>query len=182
MTVGNRIREKRLELGLSVEELASMLGKNRATVYRYENGDIENMPTSLLEPIAKALHTTPSYLMGWEPEETKSTEPVCPSLGLDDRTQAFYFQLRSLGWSYEWSETEQLYLLSNGMASVKITVSEYQRLMEQSECFFRKELQKLILRSSALEPQAAHERTDISVTEEMIRHDDMLMDDDNIWK
>lgn len=66
MTIGNRIRKRRKEIKLSVEELAKLLGKNRATVYRYENGDIENLPTTILEPIARALKTTPAYLMGWE--------------------------------------------------------------------------------------------------------------------
>ncbi len=66
MTIGARIKQRRLEIEMSVEQLAEILGKNRATVYRYENGDIENLPTSILEPIAKALHTTPAYLMGYE--------------------------------------------------------------------------------------------------------------------
>ena len=65
MKVGDRIRAKRTDLGLSVDELAARLGKNRATIYRYEKGDIENLPVSVLEPLAEALQTTPSYLMGW---------------------------------------------------------------------------------------------------------------------
>ncbi len=65
MRIGDRIRDKRLELGLSVDELAARLGKNRATVYRYEKGDIENMPIGVLEPLAQVLQTTPSYLIGW---------------------------------------------------------------------------------------------------------------------
>lgn len=36
MTIGDRIRARRQELGFSVDELATRLGKNRATVYRYE--------------------------------------------------------------------------------------------------------------------------------------------------
>lgn len=32
-----------------------------------------------------------------------------------------------------------------------------------------------------LEPQAAHERTDIEVTDEMRKHDDDLMDNDDLW-
>ena len=66
MKIGTRIKQRRLEIGMSVEELADALKKNRATVYRYENGDIENMPTSILEPIARILNTTPAYLMGYE--------------------------------------------------------------------------------------------------------------------
>lgn len=66
MTIGDRIKARRIELGLSVEELAKRLGKNRTTVYRYETGYIENLPIDILEPIAEALQTTPQYLMGWE--------------------------------------------------------------------------------------------------------------------
>ncbi|MBR5305975.1 MAG: helix-turn-helix transcriptional regulator [Oscillospiraceae bacterium] len=66
MSIGQRIKQKRTELKMSADELAKRLGKNRATVYRYENGDIENLPIDILEPIAKALNTTPAYLMGWE--------------------------------------------------------------------------------------------------------------------
>lgn len=68
MTKGERIKARREELGLSVGELAELLNKSRATIYRYENGDIEDMPITVLEPLAKALNTTPAYIMGWEEE------------------------------------------------------------------------------------------------------------------
>ena len=67
MTVGDRIKKLRKEKGISVDKLAELIGKDRATVYRYESQDIEKMPTSVLEPLAKALGTTPAALMGWEP-------------------------------------------------------------------------------------------------------------------
>lgn len=73
MKIGERIRQRRKEIGLSVDELAEILGKNRATVYRYESNEIEKLPTTVLEPLAKALKTTPAYLMGWEDE--KKDEP-----------------------------------------------------------------------------------------------------------
>ena len=60
----NRIKKLRQERGLSVQELADMIGKNRATVYRYENGDIENMSSKAMHDLASALNTTPMYLMG----------------------------------------------------------------------------------------------------------------------
>ena len=69
MKIGQRIKLKREEIGLSVDELAELLGKNRATIYIYESNEIEKLPTTVLEPLAKALHTTPAYLMGWENEE-----------------------------------------------------------------------------------------------------------------
>ena len=57
---------------MSAEELAKRLGKDRSTIYRYEKGDIENLPLDILEPIAKALETTPQYLMGWEAVQKKN--------------------------------------------------------------------------------------------------------------
>jgi len=66
MNIGKRISMRRKELKISAEELGKKLGKDRSTIYRYEKGDIENLPLDILEPIAKALETTPAYLMGWE--------------------------------------------------------------------------------------------------------------------
>ena len=66
MTIGDRIKIRRKHLGMSADELGRRLGKDRSTIYRYEKGDIENLPLDILEPIAVALNTTPQYLMGWE--------------------------------------------------------------------------------------------------------------------
>lgn len=83
MSIGQRIRTMRIQQGLSIDDLAYRLGKNRTTIYRYENGDIENLPLGILDSLANALNTTPAYLMGWETsenntytvyEDTKTTE------------------------------------------------------------------------------------------------------------
>lgn len=66
MNIGKRIKERRKEIGMSAEELGRRVGKDRATIYRYEKGDIENLPLDVLEPVAEALRTTPQYLLGWE--------------------------------------------------------------------------------------------------------------------
>ena len=70
MKIGETIKQRRKKLGLSVDELATRLGKNRATIYRYENGDIESLPITVLEPLAKALQTTPAELLGMQDEVT----------------------------------------------------------------------------------------------------------------
>lgn len=69
MTIGERIKQRRIFLGLSADDLAGKLGKNRATIYRYESNFIEKMPTSIIQPLAEALQTTPAYLMGWQDED-----------------------------------------------------------------------------------------------------------------
>lgn len=67
MNFGERIKMRRQDLGISADELGKMIGKNRATIYRYEKGDIESVPISVLEPLALALDTTPTWLLDWEP-------------------------------------------------------------------------------------------------------------------
>ena len=66
MTTGQRMKNRRKAIGLSAERVAEILGVSPATIYRYENGDIEKVPGDRLAPIAAALQTTPAYLMGWE--------------------------------------------------------------------------------------------------------------------
>ena len=75
MGIGNRIKERREELGISAEKLGEMIGKAKTTIYRYESGFIESMPSTVLEPIAKVLKTTPAYLMGWTSEKSDSSIP-----------------------------------------------------------------------------------------------------------
>ena len=70
--IGQRIKTTSKELRITADDLAKKLGKDRSTIYRYEKGDIENLPLDILEPIASALETTPAYLMGWQEIEKKA--------------------------------------------------------------------------------------------------------------
>ena len=63
LTIGKQIRKRRKELKMSVDELAKRIGKDRSTIYRYENGDIEHLSLELLCPLADALETTPQALL-----------------------------------------------------------------------------------------------------------------------
>ena len=65
MTIGKQIRKRRKELKMSVDELARKVGKDRSTIYRYENGDIGNMPLELVSPMAEALKMTPQELLSF---------------------------------------------------------------------------------------------------------------------
>lgn len=85
MTVGDRIKARRIEMKMSVEELGKKLGKNRTTVYRYETGYIENLPIDILQPIADALNTTPQYLMGWVEEKTEKKQSAESELSMKKR-------------------------------------------------------------------------------------------------
>ena len=67
-TVGTRIRECRKEMGYSQETLAAMLYMKKTTICKYEK-DQHDIPSSVLVELAKALHTTPNYLLLGDVEE-----------------------------------------------------------------------------------------------------------------
>lgn len=76
MTIADRIRNRRIELGLSVDDLAQLLQKNRATVYRYESNYIKSYSPDVIESLAKALQTTPAYFYGYnEDSESSDIDP-----------------------------------------------------------------------------------------------------------
>ena len=76
-TIYDRIKSRRTELGLTVEELAHKMGyKDKSSISKIENGKAD-IPQSKIAAFADALQTTPAYLMGWEeqPEPKKPTIP-----------------------------------------------------------------------------------------------------------
>lgn len=91
MNIGMRIKQRRKELKISADELGARLGKDRSTIYRYEKGDIENLPLDILEPIAKALQTTPQYLMGWE--EVQKKNDILSDIVIKAKTDADFLSI-----------------------------------------------------------------------------------------
>lgn len=73
---GKRMQARRKQLGINADVLAEYLGVSRSTVFRYENGDIEKVPANLLSDIAKFLHTSEKYLMGWEDDPGSTSSPL----------------------------------------------------------------------------------------------------------
>lgn len=69
MTTGERIRQLRIEHQMTQEELGAKVGVQKAAIYKYENGLVVNLKRSILEKLALALDTTPTYLMGMEDSE-----------------------------------------------------------------------------------------------------------------
>ena len=114
MRIGERIKQRRLELGYTADALAKLLNKNRATIYRYENGDIENMPIDVLEPLAKALNTTPAYLMGWQEPHQQNKSIQTEGYYVDPETAEYAEMLRTR------PEMRMLFSASRGISKEKM--------------------------------------------------------------
>ena len=69
MALKDKLKEKRIENGLTLEEAAKKLGVSKPTLHRYESGVISNIPSDKIEGLAEIYKTNPDYLMGWEDEK-----------------------------------------------------------------------------------------------------------------
>ena len=67
MTIGERIKERRIALGMTQDELAQKIGyKSRSSVNKLESARV--LPSRKIEKMAAALECRPAYLMGWTDE------------------------------------------------------------------------------------------------------------------
>ena len=74
--MAKRIKELRTAKGLTLEQVADVVGVGKSTVRKWETGMIANMRRDKIASLATALGTTPAYLMGWKEEpETKKDSP-----------------------------------------------------------------------------------------------------------
>lgn len=64
MTFGERIKDRRLELGLTLKQLAEKLDISEATMQRYESGKIKNLSPEKVSRIAEALEMPAGWLLG----------------------------------------------------------------------------------------------------------------------
>lgn len=94
MNIGQRMKKRRAALDMTLEDVAKMIGVSRQTMSRYETGAIGNIPADKIEAVAKALRTTPAFLMGWE-DDGPAPAPV-PTAD-DDGISAKYYRLNDQG-------------------------------------------------------------------------------------
>lgn len=63
MNMGERLKELRLQKGVTQEEVGKVINVAKATIMKYEKGLVENLKRSSIEKLAKYFNVTPSYLM-----------------------------------------------------------------------------------------------------------------------
>lgn len=90
--MAQRIKKLRQEKGLTLEQVADVVGVGKSTVRKWETGMIANMRRDKIADLAKALGTTPAYLMGW-PEEEEKNSPSEPKLTEGEKALLDLFRL-----------------------------------------------------------------------------------------
>lgn len=110
----DKIRNLRQQAGLTMRQLADAVNVSEATISRWESGNISNMRRDKIYDLAKALHTTPAYLMGWE--ENADNQPDLNN------------------------ESEELIILNR--TAKKMTPEKQKRLLEMAKLMFAEDFKE----------------------------------------
>ena len=75
--VGERVKQRRRELKMSMQDLGEKLGVNKSTIQRYETAGVDPTRTMIIKGIAEALFTTPEWLTGQTDDAEYDTYSLC---------------------------------------------------------------------------------------------------------
>lgn len=154
MEIGDRIKSRREELGMSQEELAKKVGyKSRSSVNKIET-DGRGLPQNKIVMFAKALQTSPAYLMGWIDiaEENKPTQEELKLFRKNTYENLVIIEMKKM----------------NQKGKVKLLDTAREMVCNP-----------LYNPDYEIEVNAAHARTDIDIPEGIDTSDDDIMSDDN---
>lgn len=125
MEFKDKIKNRRLELGLTLEEVAKAAGLSAPTIQRYESGEIKNVRKDKIKALADALQLTPTYLMDWEknPEVKKSFD--------------YYMemQLHLLGYKIIYDEEDGYIVLKGKEGEFEISQEDIEKLSGELKSF-----------------------------------------------
>ena len=180
MTVGERIKEARIQLGLSQVEFADKINVSKQTLYKYENNIITNIPSDKIEAAATLSGVSPAYLMGWEPPVKLISNEMKRVSG---QTNLYIQLFESYGYEINLnSETVEIKTKSKQkyVFNRKDFMSMINRCYKDMNYNIERLIDEHITKKSEL--LAAHQRTDIEVTPEGTQNDLNIMNDDSLWK
>lgn len=154
MEINKIIKRRRLELGLTLKDVANALGIAESTVSRYESSDIQNMGIDKIEALSKVLKCSPAYLMGWEDleEELKPTKEEIKIIHENSYENLVIAEMKKM------NQRGKVKLLDTArdMTCNPLYNANYQ-----------------------LEVNAAHQRTDIDIPDGVDTSENDIMDDDD---
>lgn len=81
MDLGEKIKNRRIDLDLTLEEVGNIVGVTKSTVMKWETGSIENMRRDKIALLSKALKVSPLWIMGVEDKNITSGTISVPLLG-----------------------------------------------------------------------------------------------------
>lgn len=153
MALGDRIKEARKKKGLTQKELADMINAKHNSISNWENNQNKPDPDTI-ELLCGALDADPSWLLMGEAHH---------------RLLSYHNSLKKLEADSLVNELIELYNALN-------------KAGKQEALKRIKELTYIPMYSDSITLNAAHERTDIDIDEDMKKQDDEIMYNDDEWK
>ncbi len=175
MNMGDKIKQLRNEKGMTLEELGNKVGVGKSTVRKWETGIIANMKRDKILKVSEALGTSPAYLMGWN-EEDKSQSLTKEDSSIKNNIVPLKKSSNLSEFKRSKLENQIIDNMENLNNEGKKSLLDYSKVLLGNSNYILNEKK---LNSNHLEVVAAHERTDIEITNEMRKHDDDIMDDEN---
>ena len=72
MSLAERLKALRKEHRMTLADVSSKVGVGSATIFKYENGRITNIPSDKIAAMARLFDVSPAYLMGWTDDKADS--------------------------------------------------------------------------------------------------------------
>lgn len=85
MKINELIKKRRIALGLSQKDIATVLKVSTPTYSRFENGSISNIGIDKIEILIETLECSPEYLFGWEMDSLILSPHQKKLIQLDDK-------------------------------------------------------------------------------------------------
>lgn len=74
MEMNEILRNRRTELGLTLDDVGRAVGVHRSTVQRWESGSITNLKRDKIAMLAFVLRVSPEYLLGWTQDSARRVD------------------------------------------------------------------------------------------------------------
>lgn len=123
MNIGRNIKKRRLELSLTLEDVAKRIGTSKQTIQRYEQGIISNIPHDKIEALANVLITSPSRLMGWV-ESDKEAFNISIGERIKARREELHFTQRELAKLMGYSNHSTIARIESGLVDIPYSCIE----------------------------------------------------------
>ena len=131
MDIGERIKKRREELGMSQTELAEKVGyTSRSSIAKLET-NANGMTQSKIIIFAKALKTTPSYLMGWDDGSTEKPEQQTENLTVKEFND-FARYVESFGYYIRLAEDNSGYNIHKDNEHAYFPTEDFKVLVRSS--------------------------------------------------
>lgn len=165
-TLADRLKEGMSLRGLRQADIVEKTGINKGTLSSYISGRYQPKQNNIFL-LAKALDVNEAWLMGADVPMERAT-----MADIDEyKNKMIEFSKR---WNIQYFEKKMLESFS------RLSDSNKEKAISYTENLLS--IQQMEEEQAHLIPRAAHERTDIEVTDEMRQYDDELMRNDDVWK